>query len=53
MSLIQTCQLCGANSFDHLVELQHHAKELAARPAEWMPGNNRETLGEVLLSATR
>jgi len=44
MSLIHTCQLCGANSFDYLVELQRHAKELAARPAEWMPWNYRETL---------
>jgi transposase len=44
MSLIHTCQLCGTNSFDYLVELQHHAKELAACPAEWMPWNYRETL---------
>ena len=44
MSLIHTCQLCGVNSFDYLVELQRHALELAARPAEWMPWNYRETL---------
>ena len=44
MSLIHTCQLCGANSFDYLVELQRHAQELAARPTEWMPWNYRETL---------
>jgi hypothetical protein len=44
MSLIHTCQLCGVNSFDYLVELQRHARELAARPAEWMPWNYRETL---------
>ena len=44
MSLIHTCQLCGANSFDYLVELQRHAQELAACPAEWMPWNYRETL---------
>jgi hypothetical protein len=30
MSLIYTCQLCGVNSFDYLVELQRHARELAA-----------------------
>jgi len=30
MSLIHTCQLCGANSFDYLIELQRHARELAA-----------------------
>jgi transposase len=44
MSLIHTCQLCGANSFDYLTELQRHAQELAASPAEWMPWNYRETL---------
>jgi hypothetical protein len=36
--------LCGANSFDYLIELQRHAQELAAFPAEWMPWNYRETL---------
>ena len=44
MSLIHTCRLCGANSFEYLTELQRHARELAARPAEWMPWNYRETL---------
>jgi transposase len=44
MSLIHTCQLCGANSFDYLVELQRHAKEQAACPTEWMPWNYCETL---------
>ncbi len=47
MSLIHTCQLCGANSFDYLTELQRHAKELVATPAEWMPWNYRETLAHV------
>ena len=32
MSLIHTCQLCGANSFDYLTELQRHAQELADQP---------------------
>jgi transposase len=44
MSLIHTCQLCGANSFDYLSELQRHAEELTSQPAEWMPWNYRETL---------
>ena len=44
MTLIHTCQLCSANSFDYLTELQRHAPELAAEPAEWMPWNYRETL---------
>src|SRR6266478_4457438 len=39
MSLIHTCQLCGANSFDYLTELQRHAQKLATNPAEWMPWN--------------
>src|ERR1035441_9738491 len=48
MSLIHTCQLCGANSFDYLVELQRYAQELAACPAEWMPWNYRETLARTV-----
>ena len=47
MSLIHTCQLCGANSFDYLVELQRHARELAASPAEWMPWNYRDTMART------
>jgi len=44
MSLIQTCELSGANSFDYLTELQRHARELAVNPAEWMPWNYREAI---------
>ena len=44
MSLIHTCRLCDANSFDYMTELQRHADELAAHPAEWMPWNYRDTL---------
>ena len=44
MTLIHTCQLCGANSFEYLTELQRHARELTANPAEWMPWNYRQTL---------
>jgi transposase len=47
MSLIHTCQLCTVNSLDYLIELQRHAQDLAARPAEWMPWNYRETLARV------
>jgi len=42
MSLIYTCQLCGANAFDYLSELDRHAEELAANPRDWMPWNYRE-----------
>jgi transposase len=48
MSLIHTCQLCGANSFDYLIELQRHARELAANPAMWMPWNYRDTLARTV-----
>ena len=44
MSLIHTAELCGANPFDYLTQLQFHAEELALRPADWMPWNYLETL---------
>ena len=44
MSMIHTCQLAGANSFEYLTELQRHTRELSAHPAEWMPWNYREKL---------
>jgi hypothetical protein len=33
MSLIHTCQLCDANPFDYLTQLQGHAAELARNPS--------------------
>jgi transposase len=48
MSSIHTCQLCGVNSFDYLIELQRHAQKLATSPAEWMPWNYRETLERIV-----
>jgi transposase len=50
MSLIHTCQLCDANSFEYLIELQRHAAALATNPAEWMPWNYRETLARLAVS---
>jgi len=44
MSLIYTCELCGANPFDYLTELERHADESAADPGRWMPWNYRQTL---------
>ncbi len=44
MSLIATCELCGANPFDYLAELDRHADSAAANPAAWMPWNYRATL---------
>jgi hypothetical protein len=39
MSLIHTCELNGANSFDYLTELQRHAEQVRQTPAAWMPWN--------------
>lgn len=44
MSLIHTCQLCEANPFDYLTELQRHADQLPLDPRNWMPWNYRERL---------
>jgi hypothetical protein len=42
MSLIHTCELCGASPFDYLVALQKNADDLAARPEQWMPWNYQD-----------
>jgi len=44
MSLIGTSELCRANPFDYLTELDRHASEADSNPATWMPWNYRETL---------
>jgi transposase len=44
MSLIHSCELCGANPFDYLTELQRHVAELKSKPADWMPWNYWDTL---------
>ena len=44
MSLIHTCELCGANPFDYLTTLQRHAPGLAKQPASWLPWNYRGAL---------
>ncbi len=51
MSLIHTCELNGANSFDYLTELLRHAEELRRNPSEWMPWNYRETLARLATPA--
>jgi transposase len=48
MSLIHTCQLCGANPFDYLTELGNHADELSQDPPHWMPWNYRATLAAAV-----
>ena len=47
MSLIHTCELCGANPFDYVTALERHAGELSADPKAWMPWNYRETLASL------
>jgi transposase len=44
MSLIHTAELCRANPFDYLTQLQRHADELKDNPSQWMPWNYRDTL---------
>jgi len=51
MSLIHTCELNGANSFDYLTELQRHAEELKQNPSAWMPWNYRDTLALMVIPA--
>lgn len=50
MSLIYTCELNGVDPFDYLNQLQEHATDLAANPADWMPWTYRETLKRMALS---
>ena len=52
MSLIYTCQLCGANPFDYLTELERHADELASNPQRWLPWNFRQTLDALATPPT-
>ena len=44
MSLIYTCQFCGANPFDYLTQLQRHSAELSRNARAWMPWNYRQTI---------
>jgi transposase len=52
MSLIYTCELCGANPFDYLTELKRHAGELSAAPQNWMPWNYRQMLDGTAAPST-
>ena len=47
MSLIYTCQLCEANAFECLTELQHHGEALSRSPQQWMPWNYRDALKQA------
>jgi len=47
MSPICTCELCGANPFDYLTELERHADALPSNPQDWMPWNYRQLLAST------
>jgi transposase len=47
MSLIYTCELCGANPFHYLTELQRHIWELSQHPEDWMPWTYRDTMART------
>ena len=51
MSLIHTAELCGANPFDYLTQLQRHSDPLKECPQDWMPWNYLETLHRVFPAA--
>lgn len=44
MSLIHTCRLCDVNPFEYLNALAHHAQDVIAHAARWLPWNYREQL---------
>jgi hypothetical protein len=46
MSLIHTCELCGANPFDYLNQLQRHSTDMIRNPSQWMPWNYQATLAQ-------
>jgi hypothetical protein len=46
MSLIHTCELCNADPFDYLTQLQLNAKQMSENPQNWLPWNYREALPE-------
>jgi predicted nucleic acid-binding Zn-ribbon protein len=51
MSLIHTCEMCGANAFDYLTEVERHADRAAVSPQNWMPWNYRQTLDGPALAS--
>jgi len=44
MSLIQTCQSCGANAFEYLKALVANAQKVKENPKVWMPWNFKSAL---------
>lgn len=46
MSLIYTCELCGANPLEYLQTLQRHADRVREHAHLWLPWNYREQLAD-------
>jgi transposase len=44
MSLIHTCEHCGANPFDYLTTLQRHLRQMHEHPERWLPWNYKANL---------
>ena len=44
MSLIHTCEYCGADPFDYLTSLQRHSRQMHEHPEQWLPWNYKENL---------
>jgi len=47
MSMIHTAELCDADPFVYLVELQRHQQEVLKDPDDWMPWNYAGTLARL------
>ncbi len=42
MSLIHTCNLCGANAFEYLTVIQKYYERVNKNPSAWMPWNYKQ-----------
>ena len=51
MSIIHTAELCGANPFVYLTQLQRHADQLKEDPSQWMPWNYRDALQGLTINS--
>jgi transposase len=49
MSLIHTCELCGAKPFDYLTAIGQLPSEVKCNPGQWMPWNYKKAVPEVTL----
>lgn len=47
MSLIHTCELCGANPLDYLAVLRENTSEVKDHPDQWLPWNYKQNTPET------